>query len=384
MDPRDDDIEFDFFEEEPPTAEAASSSRPRLPGRGGRGPTGPRRPAGPSRGVAPLLRLVLLIIGIVALFVIFGLVLQSCASASKRSSYQKYLSKVDTIARSSDDDGVAVETALTTPGLKAADLSAKLSGIAEQERQNVSAAADLNPPGRLRQENQQIVEALELRAGGTQGLARSFAESATATSADLVAQGNRLSASDVIWADFFNAPTKAELQKQGITGVGGVPESHYVTNPDLYTATSMEGVLKRLEGASTTGTRSGLHGTNIVSTEALPDKKTLSESTSNTVTGTTTTAFVVTIHNGGDSQEVGIKITLTIQKTAGGGNAIVQTKTVDVIDPGKDKSVTFDNLGALPFAEKTNVSVDVAPVPGEQTKSNNHATYPVLFSLPSG
>jgi hypothetical protein len=80
MDRRDNDIEFDFFDEEPATTEAQSSqSRVRLPRRGGRG-TGLRGPAGPARGLTPLLRLLALIAIIVAALVFFGLLIQSCAS----------------------------------------------------------------------------------------------------------------------------------------------------------------------------------------------------------------------------------------------------------------------------------------------------------------
>jgi hypothetical protein len=87
MDPPDDDIEFDFFEDEPQTTEAAQPSRVRLPRRssgGGRG----RRPAGPPHGLTPFLRLLAAVAIVIALLVIFGLLLQSCASTSKhRSNY---------------------------------------------------------------------------------------------------------------------------------------------------------------------------------------------------------------------------------------------------------------------------------------------------------
>src|SRR5882757_3104934 len=101
MDPRDDDIEFDFFEEEPATTEAQSSqSRVRLPRRGGRGPES-RGPAGPPRGLTPLLRLLALVAIIVAALVVFGLLLQSCASPSKHDSYKSYMGEVGKIAGSS-------------------------------------------------------------------------------------------------------------------------------------------------------------------------------------------------------------------------------------------------------------------------------------------
>jgi hypothetical protein len=383
LDPRDDDIEFDFFEEEPSTAEAAVPGRSRMPGRGGRG-GGRRASTHPPRGVMPLVRLLAFIAIIIAVLVVFGLMLQSCSSTSKHDAYQRYLEKVATIAHSSTQDGVQVATVLTTPGLKATDLYTKLSSIAEAERQNATAAAALDPPGRLRPENQQIVEALDLRVSGTQGLADTFkataASTATSDATLLVAQADRMLASDVIWDDLFLEPTKQELVAQGVSGVVP-PESHYVANTDLITATSMAGVLKRLRGASTGGTVTGLHGTNVGKTVAEPGDKTLSESVSNTVVGSTGTAFLVTVHDGGDSQEVSIRVTLTIQKDGGGGGAITQTKKIAVIDAGGDKTVKFSNLGALPFAQKTHVNVDVSAVPGEKDTSNNHASYPVLFSL---
>ena len=71
-------------------------------------------------------------------------------------------------------------------------------------------------------------------------------------------------------------------------------------------------------------------------------------------------------------------MTLTIQKPS---KPIVRTQTIDVINPGQDKVVTFSDLGGVPFARKTTLSVDVATVPAEQDAANNKASYPVIFSL---
>jgi hypothetical protein len=380
MDPRDDDIEFDFFEDEGATTESASpQSRVRLPRRGGRG-TGMRRPAGPPRGLTPLLRLLALIAIIIAVLVFFGLVIQSCASTSKHDSYQHYMDKVATIAHSSEQDGGDVANALTKPGSKVSDVTATLDGIAEQERQNVSAAQHLTPPGPLRDENQQVVEALELRVSGVQGLSNTFKATATSKASGdaalLSAQADRLLASDVVWDDLFLDPARNEMKRQGVKGVAP-PDSNFVANRDLINEHSMSSSLSRLRGASTGGTPTGVHGTNIVGTKVLPGGQALT-SGENTVTASPDLKFAVTVHDGGDSQEVGIKVTLTIQKPS---KPIVRTKTIDVINPGQDKVVTFSDLGGVPFARKTTLSVDVATVPAEQDASNNKASYPVIFSL---
>src|SRR5205085_1883362 len=81
-------------------------------------------------------------------------------------SYAGYMTKVAGIAQQSNGDGKQVATTLATPGLKVPDLVTKLRGIADQERQNVQAAQRLDPPGRLRDENTHLIEALQLRVRG--------------------------------------------------------------------------------------------------------------------------------------------------------------------------------------------------------------------------
>ncbi|MGH3049200.1 MAG: CARDB domain-containing protein [Gaiellaceae bacterium] len=378
MDPRDDDIDFGFFDDEPATTEAAAA-RVRMPRR-----AGPRRPAGPGRGVTPLLRLLGAIGIVVAVLVFFGLLIQSCASTSKHDAYAAYMDKVATIARSSAGDGQQVATALTTPNAKVSTLVTKLDGVAQQEQQNAAAAERLSPPGRLRDENTRFVEALQLRVNGTQGLADTFqatAKSKASTDASLLLQqAKRLSASDVVYDDLFVGPTKTVMQQQGVVGVRP-PSSHYLASDDQLTQSYWGLALNRLRGSTTTGgstSAGGLHGTNVVSTKALPGGPTLSESSLNTVTASADLAFSVTVHNGGDSQEVHIAVTLTIEKTKG---SIVKNKTIDVINPGKDVTLTFPIVEQPPFAQKTQLKVDVASVPHEANVTNNSATYPVIFSL---
>jgi hypothetical protein len=373
----DDEIQFDFFEDDAATAEAPAS-RVRLPRR----PSRPRHP----RGAGPLLRLLLLVAFVVFLVLVFGLLIQSCASASKHDSYAHYMDDVGKLATQSSSNGKSLSNVLTTPGLSVAQIETRLRGIADQEQQNVSAAENLNPPGRLRDENQHLVEAFELRVSGVQGLASSFqktanSKSTTADSALLAAQAERLTASDVVWDDLFKALAVAQLQHDGVSGVN-VPDSHFVASPDLITAHSMALVLQRIRGAATGAPAPGLHGTNIGTVTAEPGGQVLAASTLTTVTATTDLAFTVVVENGGDAQEVQIPVTLTVDRPQGQGGPIVKTQTIDVINPGESKTLTFGGLGQVPFASQTKVTVDVKAVPGEHNTSNNSTSYPVIFSLP--
>jgi len=376
-----DDIEFDFFDE-PETREG--QPRQRTVRRSGGGP--PRRSVRPPAGFTPLLRLAGLIAFAILIVVLLVFWVQSCQGASKRNAYRHYMENVGAIAQSSQQTGKELNDLLTTPGLKEADLEQKLNSFAQQEQQNVAQAQTLKPPGPLRAEHEHLTEALQFRVSGLRGLADGFrttagqkADQAAAAQAGtlLASQADRLVASDVIWDDLFKSPATDELRKQGIGGVV-VPESRFLSNPDLAAARSMVPVWQRIHGATTGVTPGGLHGTGLVSVKALPQGQTLSTSTENTVTASTDLAFAVTVQDTGDNQEVSIPVTLTIQRSP---QNIVKKATIDLINPGETKTVTFKNLGQPPFGVKTTIKVDVQPVPGEKNTGNNSAAYPVIFSL---
>jgi hypothetical protein len=378
MDPPDDDIEFDFFEDEPQTGESTQVSRARAPRATARRS---RRPAGPPRGTAPLLRLLGLVVFVVAVMLLFALFIASCTATSKHTAYLDYMTKVDTIAHASTGNGNALAADLATPGIKLADLVGKLDGLATQERQNVVAASNLSPPGRLRGENSHLVEALELRVSGLTDLAKTFAQDSKASNASglLAEAGDRLLASDVVWDDLFYAPTKNQISADGVTGVPP-PESHFVSSADFVSAHQMGLVLQRINGATTGGTVTGIHGTNIVSVEAMPAKQVLTEGALNTVTTGTDLEIAVSVDDSGDSQEVKIPVSLTIT----GPPEIVMRKEILTINPGETQVVTFGNLGAVSFGKQVVLTVDVKAVPGEVNLTNNTAQFPVIFSLPGG
>ncbi len=390
MDPPDDDIQFDFFEEEPATAETAPPSRGR-PQRAPRGANG--TDAGP-RALGPMLRLLAIVVIAIFLVLVFALLINSCAGQSTHSVYGNYMDKVNTIAAQSSADGARTVTALTTPGLSAPAISKKLRQIGAQEQQNVSAAQGLSPPGKLRTQHAHLIESLQLRVSGVQGLAKALGAFNAKTKETLEAalmtqQVYRLLASDVVWDDLFKAPSETVLEQEGVRQVT-VPSSHFLAQPDLIiTQKAMSLILDRIRGTSSSSTTpSGLHGTNISQTAALPNgtggtSEVLTEGTLNTVTANSSLVFQVTIFNGGGSQEVQIPVTLTIDRPATQGGPITKTEKVQLIDPGQYASVVFGDLGQVPFASQTTVSVDVAKVPGETNVANNSAQYKVIFSLPA-
>jgi hypothetical protein len=380
------DLDFDFFgDDEPEQRQADEEDGPPRQGPPRRPPRRPPPPpARPPVGLTPLLRLAGLIAFAILIVVLFVFWISSCQGASKKSSYKHYMEKVGTVASDSEQIGRELNDALTTQGIKSAELQTKITGLAQQEQQDVAAARSMSPPGPLRPQHQHAIEALEFRVSGLSGLADAFRQAAlspknvTGNALLLAGQAERLTTGDVVWDDLFKDPSVEELRRQGVTGVA-VPDSNFVPNPDYSSSRFWEAILQRLQGAATTGgTTGGLHGTGLVSTKALPGGQELSQTTENTVTATTDLGFAVAVEDTGDSQEVQVKVTLTIQQSP---SPIVQTKTIDLINPGEQKTVIFRNLGQVQFATRTTVKVDVQPVPEEKNTANNSAQYPVIFSL---
>jgi hypothetical protein len=151
----------------------------------------------------------------------------------------------------------------------------------------------------------------------------------------------------VIWDDpLRRARRRAELEQQGISGVA-VPNSDFLVTPDLASQRSDAGAAGGGCRVRRGGTPTGLHGTGIVSVTVLPaNEQPPREHRDSRPRRRADLAFRVAIQNSGDSQEVGIKVTLTIQKSP---EPITQTKTIQLINSGETKSVTFENLGQPPF-----------------------------------
>ena len=382
MTTRDEDIlDFDFFgEEEPPSWEDPAEER-RGPPRG-RPPRG-RRPRFRSPGnLTPLLRLVALIALAILIVVLLVVWVEGCATDRKRDRYGTYITEIGAIGNASARLGQDLATLLTTPGLKQEDLDAKLGGFVQTAETQVQKADDLEPPGPLHNAHEGAVEALQFRVNGLRGLQTAFQETADATDAtvagqQLSVQMQRLLASDVVWADSFKAPAEAVIDAEVLDGLE-VPPSEFVTADDDVSPADLAAIWQRIQGASTGGTPTGLHGSGISYVKVLPSGALLSATTETTIQVTDELAFEVGVEDTGDSQEVRIKVTLTIPKQP---DPIVQTQNIPLIDPGETKAVTFKVGALVPFGEQISVKVDVDPVQGETNTANNTFEYPVIFTL---
>jgi hypothetical protein len=380
---RDTDIEFDFFDE-PETEEATERVRsPRRPP-----PRGPRRPVRPPAGLIPMLRLAGLIAFLILAVVLLVVGIRSCSSSGKHDRYANYVTAVRQVAAASTGIGRQLNQALSATGTKESQLEAKLRGLAAQQQQIVAQARNIDPPGPLRIEQDHLIEVMQLRASALSRLADAFRQTATAKNASaagqlIAAQARLLVASDVNYDFYFREPTQQELLHQDIRDVGGVPDSNIFPNADLASSQAMMTIWQRVHGAATGGnTAGGKHGSALGSVKALPDGKALvagASASDNQITASTDLAFQVTVEDSGDFQEFNVGVTLTIQKSP---KPIILRKKIPVINAGETKTVTFTNIDINGlFGLPTTIKVDIEPVPGETTTTNNSAEYRVIFSL---
>jgi len=334
-----------------------------------------------------MLRLAGLIAFVILAVVLLVVLARGCSSNSKHAKYENYMTDVRGIASRSAEIGKQLNATLAATGIKESQLEAKIKGYAAQEQQEVAQARGLSPPGPLRVEHDHLIEVLQLRTSALSRLADAFRQTATAknatTSGRLIAdQARLLVASDVNWDFYFKEPTQRELERQNIRDIGGVPDSNVFPNPDLASTQAMMVVWQRVHGAATGGTAGGKHGSALGTVKALPDGKTLvagASASDNQITASTDLAFQVTVEDSGDFQEFNVGVTLTIQKSP---KPIILRKKIPVINAGETRTVTFTNinLNGL-FGLPTTIKVDIEPVPGETTQSNNSAEYKVIFSL---
>jgi hypothetical protein len=369
-DPQQTDIEFDFFDDSP-TVEA--------PGRERSLRRGPRLPTRPPTGTQPsLFRLGILIAGAILLAAVLVIWVQSCREGQKKDEYRSYMEAVSTRATESEEVGKQLNKSITTPGIKLSKLRADIDGYRERSAQILASARELDPPGPLRKQQDALIEALEFRVSGLDGLSDAFAGVQSARDAGeagkrLATQAQRLVASDVVYADLFNAGSQTVMSNEDVQGIP-IPESTFVQNGDLSSPSAWKLIVERLTRSPTAG---GLHGNELVGVIAQPGAQRLSPTEDNTVKVSDALSFQVMVKNSGDSQETQVLVTLVIQQSP----TIRREQTIDLINPDETKTVVFQVPAGLSFGTPTTVKVNVEPVTGESNTGNNTASYPVIFGL---
>lgn len=390
MSGHDEDIDFDFFAEpapEPPRRRLVR--RPSGPPPGGQPP--PRRPGAATPAATPALRLALLVVFAIAVILIFVFAVRSCENANAAGPYRDYMNSLAPIASDSTTVGKQLQTLLANQNMIENQLETKLLGLKNQQQIDAENVAKLSPPGPLRQQNQDAVEALQLRVDGLNGLLNVFKETsnqrgstaATTSGIALSQEMYKLVASDVVWAELFASSSKKVLESRGVSGVTA-PASVFLADPDTANRNSMSSIWERIHGftpSSSETSITGQHGTGIAYVKVTPSKQVLSLGTTATIPVASNLGFDVGVEDTGDYMESDVKVTLTIQQAAP-YKTITRQQTIGQIFNGETKDAIFKAPFTIGTMIRTvPITVDVAPVPGETNLTNNKYTYEVSFGF---
>jgi len=326
---------------------------------------------------------------VLAILIVFGFALwiSSCGGESN-DSYKSYLSAMSRLASDSARVGAKFTHAVGTPGLTMQMFQSDLNGWSQQEQADYVAAQRLVPPGPLQSAHAEALATFQLRATGLVGLASTLAlaqqqhETPFAAAGPLAAQAQLLSASDVVWDQLYKVPATQTLTDRNVTGVT-VPDSQFVTSSTMVSASSLATVYQRLGTPSSGRHVTGVHGSDLIGTNAVENGVTQTLSTTSGVTVAVGPSLVINVvfKDSGDYPEVKIPVTLTVK--AGGKSLYTKTQTVAQIARGAQATVPFTNIQLPPsaFGHNAVISVNIGAVPGEARLDNNQATYPVFFRI---
>ena len=382
------------------------------PARGSR-----KRPSMPStpKGKGPQ-RLLVLVIGILIVLVAGYFLVQRCQRDREVSAYQSYVSKSNEVAKASSTVGSEFSAAILTAGQTPDGLDKSLTREIQSQQQIAKNAADLGAPDGVSSYKPFLVQSMQYRVSGLQGLQKALGDafnSAGTTgqvpleqSAAVAATFQRLIASDVVYSDSYQDPVKQVLAQKSVNA--SVEDSQFV-DPKLIEFAApqrMQSILNALlggvpvdgGGTATTTDASGnvitstdsaggdtaagaLHGTTLISTLFNPGGTQLDPASVNEVDSANDMSLAVTVQNSGDATEVSVKVNVVL-RAKGMDDRTLPTGEITTLDPGAQGTVEIPfGLSDIVFDSVVTAKVTVEKVPGEQNIDNNIGVYQIQFRL---
>ena len=332
---------------------------------------------------------------LVLLLLFFGI--RGCQASQKEQGFKDYVSDADELVAESEQQSAALFELLENPGNSEVDFTSNVNGIKVQAEQLVERADDIDVPDELSGANGDLVDALEFRRDGLDGIAREAA-SATGEPADgaaddedegdpnerIAAQMQFFLTSDVIYSQRFLPELLGELEDENLDEDVPVPAT--LTDPETIAFLPDIGWLRPQTVADNLGgigsgtdeaAAPGLHGNGLGSVTVKPAGTALVEGATAQVPAAEDTSFDIEIANQGDNAEESVVVVVEI---AGAGDPIELEETLDAINPGETKIVNVPLAETPPIGEPVDINVRIEPVPGEEKTDNNEATFIAIFS----
>jgi hypothetical protein len=327
------------------------------------------------------------------LLLFFGI--RGCQASQKEQGFKDYVGDAEELVGESEQQSTALFELLEDPGGSEVDFTSNVNGIKVQAEQLVDRANDLDVPGELDGAHDYLVESLEFRRDGLDGIAREAAGAgadAEATGDDGTDPNERIAAqmqyfltSDVIYSQRYLPRLLGEIEEENLEDDVPVPDTlrdpeTIAFLPDI-SWLRPQTVADRLAGIGTAGAEAaepGLHGTGLGSVTVTPAGTALVEGAPAQIPATEDVSFDIEIANQGEHPEEDIVVVVEI--AAADGEPIALEQTLDAINPGESKVVNVPLAETPPIGETVDINVQIEPVAGEEKTDNNEASFTAIFS----
>ena len=321
------------------------------------------------------------------LLLFFGI--RGCQASQKEQGFKDYVRDAEELVAESEQQSLALFDLLADPGNSEVDFTSNVNGSKVQAEQLVDRANGIGVPGELKGAHESLVETLEFRRDGLDGIAREAAGAADEDEdADpnerIAAQMQYFLTSDVIYSQRFLPRLLGEIEEEDLDQDVPVPATltdaetiAFLPEIEWLRPSTVADRLGGIGAGTDEPAAPGLHGNGLGSVTVKPAGTALVEGSTATLPASEDVSFDIEIANQGEHPEESVVIVVEI---AGSGDPIELEETLDAISQGETKVVNVPLAETPPIGEPVDITVRIEPVPGEEKTDNNEATFTAIFS----
>jgi len=313
------------------------------------------------------------------ILIIFGV--HSCQTSAHVSSLKDYASNVSSVIQQSDHTGSQLFGQISGGGgANATALQSQINQTSATASSQLSHAKGLGVPDEMRQAQQNLLLALQMRRDGIADIAQRIQpalgkstnnDALSAMAVDMA----RFYASDVVYKGYTTNQIAEALHGAGISvgGTDGVQIEPGQFLPDIQwlTPSFIAGKLGAQTPAAGAKPTPGTHGHTLDSVSA--GGATLQSGSTNSLTASPPPTFTLNLTNRGQNTEHNVICKVTVSGTSDSGQTTIPQTAAN-------QATTCNvQLRAAPPAGSYTLTATVQPVSGEKNTANNTQSFPVTF-----
>jgi len=324
------------------------------------------------------LRRLIAAVAFVLILILVVLGVRGCLNARKERQFENYVRDLEALTAESQqlsDELFGPEGLFENPqNLSELEFEAELKADRGAAEGLVDRARNLDGPGELKPAQANLVLAFELRRDGLAEISNEIGtalgdEGSDEAIAAIAEDMQFFVAGDVLYRRAQQQINEA-LAEQCPT-CGEASSSQFLPDIKWLDPATIQTTVSEITGEAAGPSGGGIHGLGLVTDGVIaqPGGVTLTLDTPVTVSGLE--SLEVPVENQGESDESDVEVTVEAD------GEVVGTGTIDTIAPAEIATVEVPLDPAPAPGDSVDLTVIVAPVPGEQVADNNEGTYPV-------